>query len=438
MTKPITIRNWPRAIAHVDGDAFFASVEQAVHPEYKGKPVITGVERGIVAAASYEAKALGVMRRVPLSEVRRICPQCIMLPSDYETYSLYSQRIFGILKRYSPLVEWNSIDEGFCDLTGLRRLHHTDYKGIAARMQAEVERELDITVSVGVSLSKSLAKLCSKFRKPRGLTAVSGRHIHLLLARTPLESVCGFGPNTVALLTKYGLKSALDFVMQPKAFVRKLMGKVGGELWVELRGESVYRVSGEAPPRQLSISKTKTFTPPSNERDYVWARALRNLESACIKARRHGLAARGVSLSLRSQDFHHVSEDTKLCRPSACTNDIAPVLAELFARLYREGVLYRATGVLLCDLVQPSPSQFMLFEDPSRVMANERLFAAIDDAAKKYGKHTVFLADCAKLGEQHGGERGRASERKADLLKGENARQHLGMPLLRYKLDDEG
>jgi DNA polymerase-4/DNA polymerase V len=428
------IRSWPRAIAHVDGDAFFASVEQAVHPEYKGKPVITGVERGIVAAASYEAKAMGVMRRVPLHEVRRICPQCIMLPSDYETYSLYSGRICAILKRYSPLVEWSSIDEGFCDLTGLRRLYHADYRGIAALMQAEVERELDITVSIGVSLSKSLAKLCSKFRKPKGLTAVSGKHIHLLLARTPLEAVWGFGPNSVALLQKYGLKTALDFVMQPEHFAKRFLGKIGGELWGELRGEDVYKVSGKAASRQLSISKTKTFTPPSNDRDYVWARALRNLESACIKARRHGLAARGVSLSLRSQDFDHVSADAKHLRASACTNDISPVLFELFRGIYRVGVRYRATGVVLLDLVEPSPSQFTLFEDVSRVMANERLFAAVDEAATKYGKHTVFLADCAKLTLQHKGGRGRSSQRKADVLKGENFRQHLGLPILRHKL----
>ena len=134
------ISSWPRAIAHVDADAFFASVEQAVHPELKGRPVITGAERGIVAAASYEAKARGVKRGVPLHQVKQVCPECVLLPSDYETYSLYSKRIFAILRRFTPVVEEYSIDEAFCDLTGLRRLYRTNYRGIAARMKEEVGR----------------------------------------------------------------------------------------------------------------------------------------------------------------------------------------------------------------------------------------------------------------------------------------------------------
>ncbi len=434
MVRPIMIRSWPRAIAHVDADAFFASVEQAIHPELKGRPVITGAERGIVAAASYEAKARGVKRGVPLYQVKRICPECALLPSDYETYSLYSRRIFAILRRFTPVVEEYSIDEGFCDLTGLRRLYRADYRGIAARMQGEIERELGITVSVGVSLSKSLAKLCSKFRKPRGLTAVGGRHIHLLLARTPLEGVWGFGPNSVALLTKHGLRSALDFAMRPERFASGLMGKVGRELWAELRGEYIYQVSEEAPGKQMSISKTKTFTPPSCDRGYVWARALRNLESACIKARRHGLAARGVALYLRSQSYEHASRDAKLARPTSSTNELTSVLAELFDGVYRPDVLYRATGVVLFELVELGPSQFTLFEDAGRVLANERLFEAVDEAAERFGKHAVFLADCARLGEQHAGERGRISQRKTDILEGESFRQHLGMPLLRHRI----
>src|SRR3990172_3256646 len=113
------LRSWPRAIVHIDGDAFFASCEQAVHPEYRDKPVVTGKERGIVAAASYEAKAKGVSRGVPLWEVKKLCPDAIILPSDYEKYSIFSKRMFAILRRFTPLVEEYSIDEAFVELTGL-------------------------------------------------------------------------------------------------------------------------------------------------------------------------------------------------------------------------------------------------------------------------------------------------------------------------------
>lgn len=432
MEQPFLLRSWPRAIAHVDADAFFASVEQAVHPEYKGRPVITGAERGIVAAASYEAKAAGVKRGVPLHQVRRLCPGCVILPSDYETYSIYSKRIFSILRRFTPLVEEYSIDEAFCDLTGLRRLHHCDYRAIAARMQEQVASELDITVSVGVSLSKVLAKLCSRFRKPRGITAVAGRHIHLLLARTPLEKVWGFGPNTVALLEKHGLGTALDFAHRPESFASALLGKVGREMWAELRGECVHPVMSGAVAPQLSISKTKTFTPPSSDRAHVWARALRNLESACIKARRHGLAARRLMLHLRTQQFDGMADEVRLDRPTAVTTELVGPLLRLFAGTFKPGVLYRATGVVLAELKDPTPSQFLLFEDPARVVAGEKLFEAVDAAAARFGKHALFLADGAALSAQHEGERGMKSERRRKLLDGESERQHLRIPLLRY------
>ena len=118
--RPLHLSSYPRAIAHIDGDAFFTSVEQAIHPEWKGKPVVTGKERGIIACASYEAKALGIKRGVRLHEAKAMCRELIVVPSDYETYSLYSKRMFGIFRDFSPMVEEHSIDEGFVDLTGLR------------------------------------------------------------------------------------------------------------------------------------------------------------------------------------------------------------------------------------------------------------------------------------------------------------------------------
>src|SRR5512139_4058253 len=170
--QPLIISSWPRAILHLDADAFFASCEQAIHPELKGRPVITGKERGIVAAASYEAKARGVSRGVRLSEVKKLCPDAVILPSDYETYSLFSVRMFEILRRFSPDVEEYSIDEAFVDLTGLRRSFHGPYESIARQMQESVEQELGIPVSVGVSVSKVLAKIASKHGKPHGIIVI--------------------------------------------------------------------------------------------------------------------------------------------------------------------------------------------------------------------------------------------------------------------------
>lgn len=199
--NPFTIAHFPSAIVHIDADAFFTSVEQVIHPFLKGKVVVTGKERNIISCANYEAKALGIRRGLSLFEAKKICPQLIILPSDYETYSIFSRRMFSIMRRYTPRVEEYSIDEGFADISGLRRVFRMSYEQIVRKMQEEIESELDITVSGGLSLSKSLAKLCSRFRKPDGFTAVCGRHIHILLRRTPLDKVWGIGPNTVSALT---------------------------------------------------------------------------------------------------------------------------------------------------------------------------------------------------------------------------------------------
>jgi DNA polymerase IV len=430
LNQVITLHSWPRAIAHVDADAFFASVEQALHPEFRGKPVITGAERGIVAAASYEAKARGVKRGVPLSEVTRICPECILLPSDYETYSLFSKRMFSIFRRFSPQVEEYSIDEAFVDLTGTRRLHRAGYAEIGRAMAEAVERELGITVSVGVSLSKSLAKLCSKFRKPKGLTAVRGRHIHILLGRTPLEKVWGFGPNTVALLEQHGLTTALDFVERSEEFAERTLGKVGVDLWNELRGEYMYKIDPAEKQKQCSISKFKTFTPPSTEHSVVFARALRNLESACIKARRHGLAARRLIVCLREQNFSSHGLEAKLSRPTSSPMELMATLKELFAQLYRQGAQYRATGVVLAELTESPSFQLGIFEDPLRAVNVRSVFNAVDEVNARFGKHTVFLANGAVLKPQHRGDRGRIPYRKQEVLRGETLRQHLKIPLL--------
>ena len=426
--QPITIHGFPRALIHFDGDAFFASVEQSVHPEWKGRPLVTGQERGIIACASYEAKALGIQRGVALHEARRMCPTLLVVPSDYETYSLYSKRMFDIARRFTPMVEEHSIDEGFADLTGLRRVFHCSYEELARRFQAAVQAELDIGVSVGLSLSKSLTKLCSKFRKPRGFTAVAGYHIHLLLARTPLEKVWGFGPNTVALLTKLGLRTALDFVLRPEAWAAQRLGKIGRDLWHELRGDSVYPVNTEEKSARYTVSKCKTFTAPSADREFVLAKLLRNVESACIKLRRHQLRARTLAVALRQKDYSQNALEVRLDRATAATQEIAPVAAALGAHLYRPGVEYRSTMIVLGGLEDDRERQRELFSDNAHLDKLERASATIDSVNEQFGKHKLALGSALYLDQHVVTPRDLQPWRKNNLLPGETARQHLHLP----------
>src|SRR3989338_4116022 len=165
-------RSFPRAILHIDGDSFFASCEVAKNPQLRGRAVITGKERGIVSACTYEAKRRGVTRGMQLHEVRKLVPDAVILPSDYETYSLFSNRMYKIVRRYTPEVEEYSIDECFADLTGMRRVNKMGYGEMAEAVKRDLERELGMTFSLGVSATKVLAKIGSKWEKPSGLTLI--------------------------------------------------------------------------------------------------------------------------------------------------------------------------------------------------------------------------------------------------------------------------
>ena len=435
-TQPLTIHSWPRAILHIDADAFFASCEQALHPELKGRPVITGKERGIVAAASYEAKAKGVKRGMRLFEVKKACPDAVILPSDYESYSLFSLRMFEILRRFSPDVEEYSIDEAFVDLTGLRRTYHGSYGTIAEQIQQTIIKELDIGVSVGVSLSKVLAKIASKHRKPRGLVLIPGRDIHKYLEKMPVGDVWGIGANTAAFLGKFGIRTALDFAKRSDAFVKANLSKPYVGVWDELNGRSVFPVTVETKSGYQSIGKSKTFTPPSTDETFVFAQMSKNLENACIKARRYGLAATRLILFLRTQDFRDTGVEIRLTRPTAYPVELMPTLRDGFAQLFRPGRPCRQTGVVLAGLMPEDQVQYSLFDDTARIQKMGRIYSAVDALSERFGKHTVQHGSSlpTKIQAQHEGERGDVPARRNDLLKGENKRQRLAVPMIHIKL----
>ncbi len=429
-----SLHSWPQAIVHIDGDAFFTSCEEAIHPELKGKPLITGGERGIVACASYPAKKMGIKRGVPLHEAKRICPNLIVLPSDYETYSLFSRRMFGIMRRFTDQVEEYSIDEAFADITGMRRALRSSYETIAATMQKEIERELGLTVSVGVSLTKVLAKVASKHRKPNGMTVIPGRAIAFCLQDLPVEKIWGIGPATASYLNKMGIVTALEFARMPEATVRKRFTKPGVEIWRELRGESVYPVTTEEKSVYASISKMKTFAPPTRDPEYLFAHLLRNLESACIKARRYKLAPKKIVPILKKQNFDSVAREIRLTRPTSHPLELSGLIHDVFKALFREKELYRATGVILLDLVPDAHTQYSLFEDPIAAEKIRDLYEAVDEVIGRYGKHTLHLGGSHAI-ETHGhGRRGAPTARERVRLFGETRRKHLGLPILHVKV----
>ncbi|MEN6624358.1 MAG: DNA polymerase IV [Smithella sp.] len=427
------LHSWPRAIAHIDGDAFFTSCEEAIHPELRGKAVVTGAERGIIACASYPAKKMGIKRGVSLYDAKKMCPGLIVLPSDYETYSLFSQRMFDIMRRFTPDVEEYSIDEAFADITGMRRALRSSYEEIALKMKKQIEKELAITVSVGLSITKVLAKIGSKHQKPAGMTIIRGKDISGYLRTLPVEKIWGIGFATTNYLAKMGIHYALEFAQLSERTVLRKFTKPGVEIWQELRGQSVYPVTAGEKTSYASISKSKTFAPSTSNAEYLFAQLMRNMESACIKARRYSLAPNKIVIYLKKNNFDYAGIEAKLSRPCARPMEFSGIVSDLFNQCYSASVLYRATGVVLLDLELDTPIQYTLFDDPIRAERIKDLYSAVDELGKKFGKHTLHLGSSHLIEALGKGRRGDPTVREQTQFKGETRRRHLGLPLLHIK-----
>lgn len=428
---PKHLRSFPNAIVHIDGDAFFASCEQSRNPKLQGKPVITGKERGIASSMSYEAKALGVHRGMSLTEIKKKFPEVIILPSDYETYSIVSQRFYHIVRKYTPDVEEYSIDECFADITGMRRALNMSYPQIAERIKHDLDSMLGFTFSVGLGPNKVIAKIGSKWKKPSGLTIIPSPEIPKFLDRLPAGKVWGIGPNTSAFLERYGIRTALQFARQTEQWVLRHVSKPFYEIWRELNGDMVLKLATEAKTSYQSISKIKTFTPPSQDRRFVFSQLSKNIENACIKARRYSQAAKRVVFYLRQQDFRHTGIELKLADKTAIATDLIQLANRHFDDFFKPRTPYRATGVVLLDLDEDTIRQPDLFGESLKIMEKQKLYATVDEINHRYGKHKIYIASShlANKMAQHEGERGQAPKRKQNLFLGETKRKRLAIPM---------
>jgi DNA polymerase-4/DNA polymerase V len=367
-----------------------------------------------------------------LFEVRQICPDAVILPSDYETYSLFSERMYAIVRRYTPDVEEYSIDECFADLTGLRRNLRMSYPQIAEQIKKQLDHELGMTFSIGVSATKTLAKVGSKWQKPSGLTIIPLREAPAYLKAIKVDAVWGIGPQTSALLNKYGIRTAYDFANKDEAWIKVHVSKPYFETWQELNGIVANELNLTGRETYQSISKTKTFTPPSNDPAFVYAQLSKNVENACIKARRWKLSTPLVFFFLKTQDFRYSGYEVKLPFPTSNPLDILREIHKYFSRVCKKGVQYRATGVTLINLTEEGTAQLDLFGHVKDSEAIKRVFESTDKLAERYGKHVVFLGSSfeAMSHAAHLGERGDVAARTLTLFKGETARRRLAIPML--------
>jgi len=379
---------WPKTILHLDANAFFASVAQAANPKLKGKPVVIGAERGLATAISYEAKVFGIKRGMLMSEIKRVCPKVIILPGDYKLFSLFSQKMFTLLKQYSPIVEQYSIDEGFLDLFGLIKPSYANYQALVQKIQTEINKKLGLPVSIGVSVNKSLAKLASGFVKPQGITIVSKSQIPKFLNHIPLIRVWGIGPATAKRLAKFNIRTAWQFASLEEQFFAPTsllkLNKSLKEIYLELQGQFVYQLKPEAKTHYQSISKTATFHPPSNNSAIVWAHLLKNIELAFKKTRQYGYFVQKVFIFLKTQQFRYSSIDIKLEQKQQYPLLFRQTLYQAFLKIFKPNLNYRATGVILSKFSNTTQEQISLFSTTkySQKQKAQAIYQALQEQPK--------------------------------------------------------
>ena len=383
-----------RVILHFDGDSFFASVEQVMDYRLRGKPLVTGGERGSITSASIEAKRCGVSRGVSMRDAKKLCPGLIIVSGDYLSYSIFAERMYAIVREFTPLVEEYSIDECFADITGLDRAMRMSYEDIACAIKARLETCLGLTFGVGMGPCKVLAKIASKHRKPAGFTVIHPDNLRDMLKDLPLGRIWGIGPSTSIQLSMAGVHTALQFAEKPAWWIEQhKISKPYRDTWMELQGHYMKELTlvADAPH---SIIKSRTFTPPSSERAFILSQLSKNIEAACAKARRHRLRAGSIRFYLKTQAFTYKAKDIRMPLPTSSPTEMLRLIATFFDEVYRPGVLYRATGVSLYSFVPEIGGRGRtddLFGDSEETEKNAAVFRALDKVSRRYGEHSVYL-----------------------------------------------
>jgi DNA polymerase-4 len=377
-----------RVVMHVDLDAFYASVEQLRRPELRGRPVIVGGagvpgERGVVAAASYEARPFGVRSAMPLVRARRLCPQAIFVPCDFKAYREASQAVFAILDHYSPIIEPIALDEAYLDCTGQEALMGPPEK-VAVRLRDEVKDKCGLDISIGVASSKLVAKVASELRKPRGLVVVAPGEEAGFLAPLPLAKLPGCGPATVSRLERIGVQTIGDLAALPDPLLGELFGKYGRMLGQHARGLDVSPVIRPGDPK--SISREVTFDHDQVNMTKVRETALGLLQDVGHSLRAHGLSARTITLKIRYQPFDTQSRQATLPLPTDRDDELAAALRALFDTQVDQRRPIRLIGAGVSNL-EAQAAQLSLLEDRSsrRGQLDERL----DGLRERYGDHVI-------------------------------------------------
>lgn len=381
-------------ILHVDLDAFFAAVEQRDDPSLRGKPVLVGgsARRGVVAAASYEARTYGVFSAMPMAEALRRCPHAIVVPHRMERYADASRGFFAILADFSPTVEGLSFDEAFVDLTGSERLLGPP-RAVGLAIKERVRRELSLVASVGIAPTKMAAKIASDIDKPDGLRVVPADSVPAFLAPLPMGRLFGVGAVTADALRELGLVTIGDVAAYPEAGLVARLGPTTGAMIAALaRGEDARIVEEETAP--VTIGHQETFDDDRTERGDLEVVLLHQLDRVAERLRRAHLRATVVGVIVKYDDFRQITRRVTL--PDATTD--AAVIARAAFRLLaavdiddRPKRRVRLLGGFVAGL-EPRDQPRQLALDEAERARGERLGDTLDRLKDRFGSAVVQRA----------------------------------------------
>jgi DNA polymerase IV len=383
-----------RTILHVDLDAFFAAVEQRDHPEWRGKPLVVGIgganDRGVVSAASYEARAFGVHSAMPIRTAKRLCPDCLFVPVRGSAYQAASREVMAILRRFTPLVEPISIDEAFLDVTGSQRLFG-DGESIARQIKATIHEELSLTASVGVAATKLVAKIASDLRKPDGLVVVEPGREAGFLAPLPISRLWGVGPSTATALRDFSVVTIGDLAALDRAALVRRFGKHGASLVDRAHGVDADPV--DDPDSAKSVSHEHTFDEDTSDAEVLERTLLAMAEGVSGRLRHAGLKARTVTVKVRDSGFNTITRQRSLAEPTDLTEPIWRTALEL-ARPEMRGKRIRLLGIGTSGFGERE--QLGLFEpgDDRR----RRVVEAADEVRERFGTRAITRARLLRTG----------------------------------------
>ncbi len=384
----------PRAIVHLDADAFFVSVEQAADPRLRGRPVAVGGEkRGIIASASYEARRFGVYTPMPTVRARKLCPQLIVLPGDFEKYEQFSRWMFAYAYDFTPDVEVASIDEGYFDLSGARR----PASEIAATLQRAIGQALKISVSEGIGSNKLVSQIASKLRKPAAFVDVPAGHEIPFLHPLPNKWLPGVGPKTAGRLNAAGLARIEHVAATPLELLHLVLGSQAAQVREFAHGIDRRPVEA-AREVQKSYSEQETFTVDVTDEEYLEAVLRRMADALCAKLREDDQCARTLTVRVRYNDMAEDQRSESLAEPSDLESDFFPRLLPMLRQAWKRRVSVRLVSLKLSNLyANPLRDELALSLGGERAGAIRRLSATMDTLRQHFGHEAILRGHDLRL-----------------------------------------